>query len=188
MAASKPDVDLVLVFCSSYPPLAKKERAKESKEAEEEYTRLLSVLRTNGFRATGRSGGSQGEILILVHAPWSKIKNLAQTEQHSDFLLGLPTAAIPSHTRDFQEQPLTPAERLRLVHSYISATAVEGGLGIVPGAHDYPRVESIVALHDKEFNDKWIHEWTRRQMGFGVSYKELVKIKDQVSNAPWLCA
>lgn len=175
-----PNVDLVLVFHSSYPSLSKKDRLKESAEAQVEYNKLLSVLRSKGFLATGRRGCSQGEILILIHAPTEKIEQLAQQERHSDFLLGLPTSAVPSHTRDLKEQPLTSSERLRLIHSYTSATTNEGGLGLVPGAHDYPRLECVVALHNQQFNENWIHEWTRRQVGFGVSYKELLKIRDQV--------
>jgi anoctamin-10 len=178
---SQPDVDLVLVFQSSYPSLHKKDKLLyESKEAQEEYNKLLQVLRSNGFRATGRRGGSQGEILILIYAPHSTMEKLAQAERHSDFLLGLPSSGGPSYSRDLKAQPLTPSERLRLIHSYISATTVEGGLGLVPGAHDYPRLHCMVALHDLEFDNQWIHDLTQKQIGFGVRYEELIKIKDQV--------
>jgi anoctamin-10 len=178
---SRPNVDLVLVFHSSYPSIHKKDKLlDESNEAQKEYDKLLQVLRSNGFRATGRRGCSQGEILIMVYAPLSTMDKLAQAERHSDFLLGLPTSGGPSYNRDLRVQPLTPAERLRLIHSYISATTVEGGLGLVPGAHDYPRLSCIVALHDLDFDNQLIHDLTRKQIGFGVRYEELIKIRDQV--------
>ena len=50
----------------------------------------------------------------------------------------------------------------------------------MPGSPEWPRVEDVLALHDHEFNDMWLHSWTRRQIGFGIGRGELDKIKDQV--------
>jgi hypothetical protein len=41
-------------------------------------------------------------------------------------------------------------------------------------------VDSVMALHDKEFNETWLHAWTVRQLGFHISGKELFRIKEQV--------
>lgn len=75
---------------------------------------------------------------------------------------------------------LSPADRLRIVHEFVTSTPHDGGLGIVPGSKDWTRVESVLALHDHEFNDMWLRSWTRRQVGFGINKVELDKIKDQV--------
>jgi len=37
-----------------------------------------------------------------------------------------------------------------------------------------------MALHDAQFNDAWMHSWTRDQKGFGISFTALDKMKDQV--------
>lgn len=75
---------------------------------------------------------------------------------------------------------LAAGDRVRLIHEYITSTVLDGGLGIVPGSKDWNRVESLIALHDKEFNDMWLRSWTRRQIGFGIGAVELDKIKEQV--------
>ncbi len=80
-----------------------------------------------GLKAAGRSGLSQGQLVILVYAPWTKIVQLVQNERHSDFLLGLPFSSLPSLSRDFGTEPLSPAERLRLVHSYVTFCGLRGG-------------------------------------------------------------
>ena len=55
----------------------------------------------------------------------------------------------------------------------------------MPGSAAWPRVVDVAALHDRAFNERWIHAWTRRQIGFGVSDAELDKIKDQVRIEPF---
>jgi len=93
--------------------------------------------------------------------------------RHSDFLFGLPTTpiAIDGHTR-----PLSPADRIRLVHDYITSTPADGGLGILPGSSDWDLVESVMALHDREFNETWIRSWTPHKI-FSV---ELAGIREHV--------
>lgn len=98
--------------------------------------------------------------------------------RHSDFVCGLPTAN-PTATLDLDVSPLSPADRLRLVHTYVTSTISDGGLGIAPGSADWDRVESIMMLHDYAFNDEWIRSWTRRELGF-VTFD---KIRYQVSDA-----
>jgi anoctamin-10 len=52
----------------------------------------------------------------------------------------------------------------------------DGGLGITPGSADWDMVESILALHDKKFNESWVRHWSPREL---VSV-ELEKIRAQV--------
>jgi hypothetical protein len=71
---------------------------------------------------------------------------------------------------------LSPADRLRLIHDYITSTVQDGGLGIVPNSTDWDRVESVMTLHDRDFNEKWIHSWTTRQL----ASMKLGQIREQV--------
>lgn len=90
---------------------------------------------------------------------------LNRVERYSDFLCGLPTRN-PTGVRNLATEPLTTADRLRIVHTYVTATPGDGGLGVAPGSSAWDRVESVMALHDHKFNEQWIHSWTRRQLGF----------------------
>lgn len=108
-----------------------------------------------------------------MRPPVSASHNCAR--RYSDFLCGLPTTN-PTGTRDLAEEPLTPADRLRLVHTYVTSTPTDGGLGVVPGSSNWDRVESVLVLHDHTFNESWIRAWTTRQLGF-VKFD---KIREQV--------
>ena len=100
--------------------------------------------------------------------------------RQSDFLRGLPASSLPSLTAPLNPEDIAPADRLRLIYERITSTPHDGGLGVVPGGKGWERVESVMALHDREFNDMWLRAWTRRQVGFGIGIGELDKIKDQV--------
>ena len=100
---------------------------------------------------------------------------LNRARRYSDFLCGLPTTN-PTSARDLAEEPLSTADRLRIVYTYVTATQVDGGLGVAPGSSAWDRVESVMVLHDHKFNEAWIHTWTRRQLGF-VKFD---KVREQV--------
>jgi hypothetical protein len=72
---------------------------------------------------------------------------------------------------------INSAERLRLVHSYVTATPSDRGLGIHPDNDVWSRVESIMALHDPEFNDRWIHSVTNP---IDTGHNQLDIIRSQV--------
>ncbi|RPD76236.1 DUF590-domain-containing protein [Lentinus tigrinus ALCF2SS1-7] len=174
-----PQVDLVLVFRSSPGRVLSKPQARENaRQATQQYTRLLEVLKNGRLQVVGKRGEKEGQLLVLVHCPESTLTRLVQRERYSDFLCGLPTTN-PIGTRDLSSEPLTPADRLRLVHTYVSATPADGGLGVAPGSSSWDRVESVMVLHDHEFNDAWIRAWTTRQLGF-VKFD---KIREQFGEA-----
>lgn len=173
-----PTVDLVVVFRSSSGKVQPKALARQNaQQASEQYTRLLSTLRKGGLRAVGKRGERAGQLLVLVACPPVVLKRLAQRERHSDFLCGLPGTGHSIRAEDLDATPLAQGDQLRLVHTYITSTTQDGGLGIAPESATWDRVESIMALHDHLFNDTWIRAWTTRQLGLNV---QIDKIKEQV--------
>ncbi|KDQ06303.1 hypothetical protein BOTBODRAFT_121703 [Botryobasidium botryosum FD-172 SS1] len=166
---SPPAVDLVIVFRSHG------HSKEEIQEAEHEYTQLIHLLDSGGLVAAGKKGEKPGQILVLIWCPKDKLTKLVEAERRSDFLHGL--SAINPPTLD--SAPLSPARRLRLVYSYLTSAPKDGGLGVLPGANGWHRVESVMALHDKKFNHHWIASWTRNKLGFGVGMAELDKVKEQ---------
>ncbi|EJD07576.1 DUF590-domain-containing protein [Fomitiporia mediterranea MF3/22] len=188
--SNSPKVDLILVFRasntnSSYKPLSKQETREDAQASETEYTRLLETLRNAGLRASGKRGQKNGQLLIFVWSPATRLAKLVQRERYSDFLRGLPTSELLTKDATTLSDPstLSPADRLRIVYEFVTSTPHDGGLGVVPGSPQWPRVESVLALHDREFNDLWLRSWTRRQIGFGIGRNELDKIKDQFGEA-----
>ncbi|KAF7313350.1 hypothetical protein HMN09_00490600 [Mycena chlorophos] len=146
-----PEVDLVICFRAARS-LLKRHVLEESKKAEEQYTRLLQTLTSAGLRAVGRRGDGLGHLVVFVYCPPSLLKTLVKRERQSDFVSGL-AVSDPSPT-------LAPADRLRLVYEFVESSPADGGLGISPDSPSWDRVESILTLHDKDFNQHWIHAWT----------------------------
>lgn len=99
--------------------------------------------------------------------------------RHSDFLHGLPISDLPSITAEINSHPLFPADRLRLIHNYITSVTSDGGLGIVPGSKEWDHVDSVLGLHDPKFNEEWIRIWTTKQ----ITSAKLEKIREQVHSS-----
>jgi len=71
----------------------------------------------------------------------------------ADWLHGVRLAAPDEETKAaLDEEPLTDAERLRVVHLLITSPERDGGAGITPGLDGWSYVESIFPLHDAKFN------------------------------------
>ncbi|KAJ7114116.1 calcium-activated chloride channel-domain-containing protein [Mycena epipterygia] len=139
-----PDVDLVIAFRASRKTTVRKQQAlQDARKAEEQYARLIKALSSVGLRAVGRRG--------------NLVQTLIHRERNSDFLSGLPATPI---NKEEKPQPLSPADRIRLVHALITSTPADGGLGISSDSSEWDLVESVMALHDREFNEHWIHAWT----------------------------
>ncbi|KAF5376004.1 hypothetical protein D9757_008812 [Collybiopsis confluens] len=152
--------DLVVSFrASKQTTLSKKQTKEEARKAEAQYSRLLETLTYGGLKAVGRRGDSLGHILVFVSCPDTLVKNLIIRERRSDFLSGLPVTPITTSTIS-QTPPLAPSDRLRLVHAYITSIPADGGLGVTPGVSEWDLVESVFCLHDRAFNEQWIHAWT----------------------------
>ncbi|CAL1715387.1 unnamed protein product [Somion occarium] len=167
-----PSVDLVVVFRASPGKTYTKAHARQNaQQTEQQYARLLNTLKKGGLRAVGKRGEREGQLLILISCPEPLLKRLAQRERHSDFLSGL-LPKNPIGGEDLDTTPLSPADRIRLIHTYITSADVDGGLGIAPLSDEWNRVESLMALHDHQFNDNWIRSWTTSQLGF-VKYDQI---------------
>lgn len=74
-----------------------------------------------------------------------------------DWLYGIRAAQPDRETQNLlTSQPLTEAERYRVVYHMITSPREEGGAGITPKHGHWKDVESIFPLHDHAFNKEWI--------------------------------
>ncbi|KIJ59796.1 hypothetical protein HYDPIDRAFT_118162 [Hydnomerulius pinastri MD-312] len=177
-----PQVDVVLVFRATptKPTTLSKEQVRQNAaKAERQYTALIDTLTRAGLKAVGRRGENQDQLLVLVTCPHDILVKLVHCERHSDFLYGLPMSKLPSAETDLDTAPLSTADRIRLVHAYITSTPQDGGLGIIPECKEWDLVSSVMVLHDHEFNDHWIRLWTRHR----IASVQLEKIRDQFGDS-----
>jgi hypothetical protein len=114
----------------------------------------------------------------IAHAHMLEVpkEKLIFLPRHSDFIHGLPTSTLPAISANVGAGPLTPADRLRLIYTYITSMHSDGGLGIIPGSKEWDHVVSVLGLHDRTFNDLWITSWTTRR----IAPVKLERIREQV--------
>lgn len=70
-----------------------------------------------------------------------------------------------------QREPVTEAERLRIVYHIITRPQNEGGAGVSPGK--WKHVAAVFPLHDQAFNKAWIHRWSKKYMIDQASIDEI---------------
>lgn len=75
------------------------------------------------------------------------------------------------------KEPLTPAERYRLIYDMITSEPSEGGAGITPKNGEWKNVEAIFPLHDVRLNKEWMTEWARKTF---LSPQDLDSIRDNL--------
>lgn len=78
--------------------------------------------------------------------------------------------------KSIDQEPITEAERLRLVYLLITKEQSEGGAGITPKKGEWKGVESIYPLHDHQFNKAWIKNLASK---YYLSPQDLSDIKDK---------
>ncbi|KIL56516.1 hypothetical protein M378DRAFT_172635 [Amanita muscaria Koide BX008] len=170
-------VDLVISFTATKKTtLSSSQTRKEAARAKLQYPRLLETLRYSKLKAVGRRGESLGHLLVFISCPKDLLDSLVRRERNSDFLSGLPVTPIPEGVTI---GPLSPADRIRLIHSYVTSMPIDGGLGITPDSPDWDCVESVFPLHDKEFDEAWIHSWQPKQ----PLHVAVGKIRDELGDS-----
>lgn len=118
-------------------------------------------------------------LCLWPNSAWSTRASLTAFNRYSDFLHGLSTTNLASVADTSASENLAPADRLRLIHGFVTSTRQDGGLGIISDLPEWNRVESVMALHDHDFNHQWIRSWTTSR----VNEAQLDKIRDQVGEA-----
>lgn len=94
-----------------------------------------------------------------------------------DWLHGIRPAAPEKETqKSLTEDPLTEAERLRLVYSLLTLPPSEGGAGITPNQGEWDLIDKVFPLHDHEFNKEWIKDWSTKWI---IGPKDLKVIRDR---------
>jgi len=76
-----PHVDLVILFSAGVSSTNKVQAKENIQQAEEQYTRLLNLLKTSGLHAVGKRGEKLGDLMILVKCPQQKLDALARAER-----------------------------------------------------------------------------------------------------------
>ncbi|KAK7420858.1 hypothetical protein QQZ08_010187 [Neonectria magnoliae] len=149
----------------------------ERAEAEAGFVQLIEALTSIGL-ATEVRHGDQDSLLILVKmASPDLLAQQVYRARLQDWLHGVRASTPDSDVaKALQDEPVTEAERLRLIYLMITKPKNEGGAGITPSKAKWKHVHSVFPLHNHAFNKAWIKKWSSK---YTVDQDDLNDIRDK---------
>ncbi|KAH7375829.1 calcium-activated chloride channel-domain-containing protein [Plectosphaerella cucumerina] len=151
--------------------------ADKKDEDEAQFIRLIEALVNVGFATEVRNGTADSLLIFLKIASQKILNDQVYRSRLGDWLHGARTIGPDKDvSQSLQDDPVTEAERLRLVFLLITRPKGEGGAGITPGSGPWTSVESIFPLHDHAFNRTWIQKMSSK---YTVDDKDLNDIRDK---------
>ncbi|KAF2396207.1 DUF590-domain-containing protein [Trichodelitschia bisporula] len=150
----------------------------EKKAAIGQFEKLIKALSDVGLATEVRSGEDQSLLVFVKVASQEHLYGEVYRSRVKDWMHGVRAAAPEKETKQALEaDPLYEAERLRIIHQLIVNSPSEGGAGITPKSGEWKNVESIFALHDREYNKKWIQKWSTSYL---LKPEDLDEIRDRL--------
>nr|POF04120.1 uncharacterized protein CFP56_21875 [Quercus suber] len=162
-----------LASCSQARPAS-----DDKTKARERLAILIHCLAQIGLSTEVRNGENHS-ILVFVRADSDEhMFGQIYRERARDFIHGV-RSHEPSKEMSaaLQKDPLTAAERLRVIYQLMTAPESEGGAGITPKKGEWENVENIFALHDHVYNKEWIKRWSTRWL---LQPQDLDDIRDRL--------
>ncbi|KAI0203769.1 calcium-activated chloride channel-domain-containing protein [Astrocystis sublimbata] len=146
-------------------------------EAEAGFIQLIEVLTKVGLASEVRHGDGSSVLVFVKVASNDYLASQIYRERLQDWLFGVRTTAPEKDIgKAFEIEPVTEAERLRLVNLLLTKPKTEGGAGITPSAGQWKNVTSIFPLHDHAFNTIWIKKWSTK---YFLDDEDLDRIRDK---------
>jgi anoctamin-10 len=153
------------------------DRATEKAQAEAQFVKLIQALTDVGLATEVRNGDNCALLIFVRVASARHLDAEVYRSRVLDWLYGVRLRAPEKQIRTpLGDEPVTDAERLRLVYLLITKPSNEGGAGITPKQGEWSSVESIFALHDHSFNRNWIMQWSTKYL---LSIDDLTTIKNR---------
>ncbi|KAI0972645.1 DUF590-domain-containing protein [Xylaria arbuscula] len=146
-------------------------------EAEAGFRQLIEALTKVGLASEVRTGDDSSVLVFVKVASDDYLVSQLYRERVQDWLFSVRASAPEKDiAKEFENDPITEAERLRLVYLLITKPKNDGGAGITPKAGRWKQVTSIFPLHDDAFNSSWIKEWSTK---YFLNDKDLDRIRDK---------
>ncbi|KAI9171063.1 ist2 protein [Paramyrothecium foliicola] len=151
--------------------------AKERAEAEAGFVQLIEALTRVGLASEVRQGTADSLLIFIKVASDDFLHKQVYRARLQDWLVGVRTSSPDKDvSKTLEEQPVSEAERLRLVYFMITKSQNEGGAGITAEKGQWKYVASIFPLHDHDFNRKWIQKWSAKYL---VEQSDIDEIRDK---------
>ncbi|KAL1920530.1 uncharacterized protein VTP21DRAFT_907 [Calcarisporiella thermophila] len=148
--------DYVIHF--AYPPSPAS--PSEEEHAIKALRKLTTRLRAAGLYYEVRQSKNEGKLYVFVLCPWKRLKQEITDSRMRDWLAGVKYPNDKELTRTISATELTEADRLRHIYSIITSPSSEHGAGVIISRETC--IESIMALHNRQFNRAWVHDWSQK--------------------------
>ncbi|KAJ6444621.1 plasma membrane channel protein [Purpureocillium lavendulum] len=170
--AGQDNLGVDYVICFKVPP-------KERAEAEAGFVQVVESLTRVGLATEVRSHDAEALLLFVKVASADLLARHVYRSRLQDWLGGVRTSGPESDvSRSLREEPVTEAERLRIVYQIITRPANEGGAGVTESAKSGPskHVAAVFPLHDQAFNKAWIQKWSKK---YTIDQADIDEIRDK---------
>lgn len=138
---------------------------------------MCEKLASVGLATEARNGGNDSVLVFVKVASDQYMHAEVYRSRVKDWIHGVRPGEPAQDVRASLEQdPLTDAERLRIIYQMITNEEAEGGAGIRAHSPEWEYVESIFALHDHTFNKHWIKKWAT---SYVIKTEDLDEIRDR---------
>ncbi|KAK5135211.1 hypothetical protein LTR08_005460 [Meristemomyces frigidus] len=162
-------VDYVLVY-----RFATADKPKAQLRFEDLVRRLASV----GLATEVRNGEDHSLLVFVRVASEEHMFGEIYRSRVKDWIHGVRPAQPAKEVRmSLEQEPLTEAERFRIIYQLMTNPEREGGAGITPKKGEWECVESMFALHDHVYNKEWIKKWSTQWL---LSAQDLDELRDRL--------
>lgn len=137
----------------------------EKVKAQEKFNDLIRALASVGLQVEVRNGEDHSLLVLIRVASQAHLHAEIYRSRVKDWMYGVRTSAPSTDVKQsLVNEPLTEAERLRIVYQMITNPPSEGGAGITPKKGEWENVESIFTLHNHTYNKEWLKKWSSQYL------------------------
>ena len=149
----------------------------ERNDAEAGFVKLIEALTRVGLATEVRNGNKNCLLVFIKVASHDLLCQQVYRARLQDWLHGVRTSSPGNDlSQCLKDEPITEAERLRLIYLMITKPQNDGGAGITPGSGQWTYVQCVFPLHDNEFNKAWIQKWSKKYL---LDQDDLTEIRDK---------
>lgn len=138
---------------------------------------MVKKLASVGLATEARNGEENSVLLFVKVANEEHMFAEIYRSRVRDWIHGVRSGEPAQDTQaSLEKDPLTDAERLRIIYQLITNYEKDGGAGIRPKSKEWEYVDNVFALHDHTFNKYWIQKWAT---SYSVKLEDLDEIRNK---------
>lgn len=150
---------------------------EERSEAEASFVQLIEALTKVGLASEVRQGKKDSLLVFVKLASYDLLAQQVYRSRLQDWLQGVRTSGPEKDVaQTLEDEPVTEAERLRLVYMMITKPQNDGGAGVTEKQGRWKYVESVFPLHNHAFNKNWLQKWSKKYL---LDQEDLDEIRDK---------